>query len=80
MVKSPYNWVIHTLTQPQVANQQQKKLKIKNYPLYENKQKVRDLIQWRLLLCMKHLARFLLSLNLSWNEFFERSNLIQMKH
>ena len=25
MVKSPYNWVIHTLTQPQVANQQKKK-------------------------------------------------------
>ena len=30
MVKSPFNWVILPLTQPQVANQQQKNILLKN--------------------------------------------------
>ena len=43
MVKTPYNWVIFPLTQPQVANQQQKNI-IKPMYMYINWQLIHQLL------------------------------------
>ena len=48
MVKSPYNWVIYPLTQPQMANQQQQKKKLERFEAGVNKHIETRLIETRL--------------------------------